>query len=54
MITVTIDKAGKVTLPKEVLEESHIKPETEVVVIVAKEKITLLTASKLCESGWRW
>jgi bifunctional DNA-binding transcriptional regulator/antitoxin component of YhaV-PrlF toxin-antitoxin module len=42
MITVTIDKAGKIALPKEVLEESHIKPETEVVVVVASGKITLL------------
>jgi AbrB family looped-hinge helix DNA binding protein len=41
MTTVTVDKTGKVSLPKEVLEESHIKSGTELVVLIETGKIVI-------------
>ena len=42
MNTVTVDKTGKVELPNDIWQTSHIKPGTELVVIAVSGKITLM------------
>ena len=42
MNTVIVDKTGKVELPNDIWQTSHIKPGTELVVIAEAGKITLM------------
>lgn len=49
MTTVTVDKTGKVGLPKEVLLESRIEPGTELLVLVEAGKVVLLDRQNVRE-----
>ena len=42
MTTVTVDSTGKVGLPEDILQASHIQPGTELIVIAEAGKITLM------------
>ena len=42
MTTATVDSTGKVGLPEDILQASHIQPGTELIVIAEAGKITLM------------
>ena len=49
MTTVIVDPTGKVGLPEDILQASHIQPGTELIVIAEAGKITLMD----CQQGLR-
>jgi len=53
MMTVTVDPMGKVGLPDDILQTSHIQPGTELVVIAEAGKITLIDRQGLAKRDLR-
>lgn len=53
MTTVTVDQMGKIGLPDDILQTSHIQPGTELVIIAEAGKITLIDRQVLAKGDLR-